>query len=98
MTNSALAYETKLIYAANIVEQWCESHAWRIVYTPTGSSDGNRPGNAAVAAVDMAHGTRGELRELKDGVAEAIIEREDLVLSIEEKESVLKNSFGVSSR
>ncbi|KAM5546097.1 hypothetical protein V8D89_000223 [Ganoderma adspersum] len=97
VTNSAWAVETKLVYAYSVVERWRESHAWWVAHAPTGSNDVDNRKPGATTAVDTASGTRRELVELPDSIAETIIEEEDLVLSTEEKASVLKhNSIGVA--
>ena len=94
VTNSAWAYETKLICTINIVEWWCESRVWRVAYTPTAGGDIHHLGPAGVAAaVSMVNGLRRELVQLEDDVAEAMIQREDLILSMEEKASGVEHLF-----
>ena len=73
----------------SVAEQWRESHAWRIA--PQGEP----------RADDVALGTLGRARglvELHSGVADTIMESEDLVLSAEEEASVIQlNSPAVRS-
>ncbi|PIL28831.1 hypothetical protein GSI_08876 [Ganoderma sinense ZZ0214-1] len=83
ITNSARVVDTKFVYAFDPVERWCESRAWRIVpHAPFG--DGIDHPEAMTPHTDTL-GTRKALVELEDGVAEAIIEMEDLDLSIKEE-------------
>ncbi|PIL28830.1 hypothetical protein GSI_08875 [Ganoderma sinense ZZ0214-1] len=91
LTNSARVVETKLVYANNLVERWCESRAWRIMpHAPFGDSGIDDP--EAVAPAD-ARATQRELLELQDDVAETIIEMEDLDLSMEEKASAMHHNI-----
>ncbi|KAI1791970.1 hypothetical protein LXA43DRAFT_1008695 [Ganoderma leucocontextum] len=60
----------------SIAERWCESHAWRI---------------ATNGDTEAASGASRELVELHNGVAETIIQNEDLILSKGEEASVLSN-------
>ncbi|PIL28829.1 hypothetical protein GSI_08874 [Ganoderma sinense ZZ0214-1] len=89
LTNSARLVEMKLSAGRTFVERWRESRAWRVACTPTGLDGVDDL--QAVAAVD-AYETRRELVELDDDIAEAIIDRGDLVLSTEEKASAVNRS------
>ena len=68
----------------SLVERWRESRAWRIARAPP---DHDGADGADTADTVTGASTRRELVELHDDVAETIMEREDLVLSEEEKAS-----------
>nr|VWP01415.1 Bifunctional solanapyrone synthase (EC (EC (FAD-dependent monooxygenase sol5) (Prosolanapyrone-II oxidase) (Prosolanapyrone-III cycloisomerase) (Solanapyrone biosynthesis protein 5) [Ganoderma boninense] len=91
LTNSARVFETKLVYMNTLVEQWCESRAWRIVPDGYNGSGVGHPA-ASLATPDTEPGAQRELVELQDGVAEGIIEREGLILTEEEKARAIKHT------
>ncbi|KAM5546098.1 hypothetical protein V8D89_000224 [Ganoderma adspersum] len=91
MTNSAQVVETKLA-EPTLVEEWCESRAWRIVHGPPDGTGVGQPG--ATTTVDI-NGARRELVELNKDVAETIIEQENLILSMEEEASTAKRNSSV---
>ncbi|KAM5541600.1 hypothetical protein V8D89_004790 [Ganoderma adspersum] len=68
----------------SVVERWCESRAWRIAHAPGHISRADHT-DAADTVDTRGCGMRRELVELHDDVAETIMERENLVLSAEEK-------------
>ncbi|PIL28832.1 hypothetical protein GSI_08877 [Ganoderma sinense ZZ0214-1] len=93
MTNSARVSKME-DFSIRLVEEWCESRAWRVGCVPLGSNDGD----GGTTTVDT-RGAGRELVELHDDVAETIIRREDLVLSTEEKASAVeRRSFGGALR
>lgn len=98
LTNSAWVVETKLVYAYSIVERWCESRAWKISHVANSNEPVvDRPEPGATPVIHTAGGNLRDLVELPESVAEAIMEKEGLVLSMEERASVVKqNSFGVA--
>ncbi|PIL28836.1 hypothetical protein GSI_08881 [Ganoderma sinense ZZ0214-1] len=84
MTNSAHVL-THVDARLTVVEGWRESRAWQVACDPAGST-------GAAAAADTCAIPR-ELLEMDNSVAEALMGREDLFLSTEEKASTVKHDF-----
>ena len=84
LTSSAWVGVLSTVTTYSLVERWRESRAWRIARVPP---DHDRAESADTVDTVTGAGTRRELVELHDDVAETIMEREDLVLSEEEKAS-----------
>ena len=103
LTNSAWVAETKVTGRYSVVERWRELRAWRVARrNPSLSRAHGVPvddrelleatgSDCAVDACGTAAADQGEpeLVALHDDVAETIMEREDLVLSEEEKASAI---------
>ena len=86
LTSSAWVGVLSTVTTYSLVERWRESRAWRVARVPP-DHDGAE-GADTVDTVTCAS-IRRELVELHDNVAETIMERQDLVLSEEEKASAI---------
>ncbi|KAM5541601.1 hypothetical protein V8D89_004791 [Ganoderma adspersum] len=89
LTSSAWVAEMPVIGIYSVVERWRESHAWRAAHVPSHGTRHSVDGAGAADTVDtQACGTRRELVELHEDVAETIMEREDLVLTTDEESAL----------
>ena len=81
----------------SFVEHWCESRAWWIDLQGTDPMVDNAiaVSENAAASTPVTHQRELKLAELKNDVAERIIDREDLVLPAEEEVRAMNPNFQV---